>query len=167
MKRTILSLVLILCAHQVLQASLGETYAQLVKRYGKETGSFTPTPDTGKYRRYEFDNGDYHITVTILDGVSGMEVFTRKDNKPFNPVEMQLLLEANALGGKWVKKDDNDSVIIWVQDSKQAFAGYYKTLKSLVIKTSDMLAFEQALLEAQQQQAARQKQAAKDRSLQP
>jgi hypothetical protein len=167
MKRTILSLALILCAHQLLQASLGETYTQLIKRYGKETGSFIPTPDTGKYRRYEFENGDYHITITLLDGVSGREEFTRKDKKPLNPVEMQLLLEANALEGKWVKKDDNDSVIIWVQDSKQAFAGYYKSLNSLVVKTSDMLAFEQALLEVEQQQAARQRQAAKERSLQP
>src|SRR5580704_12884460 len=120
MKMTLFALAALLCAHQ-LQASLGETETQLVKRYGKITGSFIPTPDTGKFRRYEFENGDYHITVTLLDGVSGQEDFTKKDKYPLDIVQMQELLDASALDSKWVKKDDNDSVIIWVLDSKQAF----------------------------------------------
>jgi hypothetical protein len=170
MKMILFALAAILCAHQ-LQATLGETQTQLVKRYGKETGSFIPTPDTGKFRRYEFENGEYHITVTLLDGVSGQEVFTRKDKKSLDPAEMELLLEANALGSKWAKKDDNDTVIIWVLDSKEAFAGYYKKLNALVVKTADMLAFEEALMRQQQQQqqhaAAATPTPPKDRSLQP
>ena len=146
---TILALALILCTRQ-LHASLGETEEQLVKRYGKALGSFMS--ETGKFSTEEFEFQDYHVSVTLLGGVSNKETFTRKDKKDLDTVETELLLDANSLGGKWEKKDENKSVIIWVLDSRKAFAGYYKSLASLVVKTPDMLAMEEALVKLQQQQ---------------
>lgn len=156
MKMTILALALTLCAAQA-RASLGENETQLIKHYGKELGSFIDS--TGKYSTAEFEYGIYHVSVTLLDGQSGREVFSRIDKKPLNTAEMQTLLDANALGSKWKKMHENESLIIWVLDSKEGFAAYYtdadkatnKDYNSLVIKTRDMLAFEEALMRMQQQ----------------
>ncbi len=75
-------------------------------------------------------------------------------------MELDTFLAANAMGSKWERKDDRDEATIWVLESHRAFAGYYKSDKqnaqqnSLTIKTVDMLAFEQALIQLQQQKAA-------------
>ncbi|HWB59633.1 MAG TPA: hypothetical protein VG733_09075 [Chthoniobacteraceae bacterium] len=149
MKMTLMALAFLFCAAR-LHASIGETESELTKRYGPETGSFKP--DAGKFIRKEYEFGVYHVSVTLLEGVSNSEVFTRKDKKPIDPIDMQGFLDANDLGAKWEKKDDNKDVTIWVLDSRQGFAGYYKSINSLVIKTQDMLAFEEALMKAETSQ---------------
>ena len=149
MRMTILALALFLCARQ-LQASLGDTETDLIKRYGPKLGTFVS--DSGKFSTEEFEFQGYHVSVTLLDRVSGKETFTRLDKKPLDLVELQILLDGNSLGSKWEKKDDNETVTIWVLESKEAFAGYYKSLHSFTVKTSEMLAMEEALLKLQQQQ---------------
>jgi hypothetical protein len=155
MKMTLFALALVLCGASQAWASLGETETDLVKRYGPKLGSFAS--DTGRFSTLEFEYLDYHVTVTVLDGASAREVFTRKDKKPLNVVEQQTLLDANALGSKWEKKDDDQHVTIWVLESRQGFAGYYKdgpdqNANMLVVKTPEMLAFEEALKKMLQQQ---------------
>jgi hypothetical protein len=164
MKITFLALALVLCAHE-LQASLGETEAQLVKRYGKVQGSFIS--DTGQFTTEEFEYGSYHVSVTLLQGASNREIFTRTDKKAISDMEMRSMLDANTLGSKWEQKDDNEHITVWVLASRQAFAAYYKETSSFIIKTSDMLAFEEALQRLQEQRQAAQQSAVKDRSLQP
>lgn len=157
MKLTILALALILCASRA-QASLGESESQLEKHYGKELGSFIS--ETGKFSTAEFEYGGYHVSVTLLDGQSSREIFSRKDRKPLEATELQTLLDANSLGSTWDKKHENESLVIWVLKSSQAFAAYYtdrdkatnKDYNSLVIKTRDMLAFEEALMRMQQEE---------------
>ena len=174
MKTTILALALAaLCAHQAL-ASLGETEPDLIKRYGAKTGSFIS--ESGRFSTLEFEYLDYHVTVTVLDGASARETFSRKDKKPLDPVELDTFLAANALGSKWDKKLDQEDATVWVLESHRAFAGYYKSDKnnlqqnSLTVKTDDMLAFEQALMRVQQQhqqQATARPAGTPDKKLQP
>jgi hypothetical protein len=149
MKMTFLALAFILCAHH-LQASLGETETELVVHYGKIQGP--PVALTKKDVTDQFVYNGYNIKATLLDGLCSREVITRVDKKSFSPDEMQAWLKSNALGSAWQQKDDDENVMVWVLDSKEAFAGYYKKLSMFVVKTVDMLAFEEALLRMQQQQ---------------
>jgi hypothetical protein len=162
MKMILMALVFILCANH-LQAALGETETELVKRYGKIQGSFVS--QAPPFTREEFEHGGYHISVTLLEGQSHREIFTRLDQEAFTPGEMQLLLDASALGSKWDQKHEDDTAIVWVLDSKEGFAGYYKKLKTFIVKTGSMLAVEETIIKAQQQQQS--EDPTKNRSLRP
>jgi hypothetical protein len=151
MKMTLLALAAMLfCASQI-HASLGDTETDLAKRYGPNVGKFIS--DTGKFTTEEYEFQNYHISVVLLDGVCARETFNRKDGKALDAIELKILLDGNALGSKWIQKDDTKDMTIWVLESKEAFAGYYKSLFSFTVKTNEMLAMEEALVKYQQQQA--------------
>jgi len=168
MKMTPLALValaFLLCAHQ-LQAALGDTQTDLVKRYGKIQSN--PSSLTPKDVTIQFKSGGYTITVTLLSGQSGREIYTRDDGKGFSDAELQVLLEASKLGSKWQLVRNSDVIGVWVLDSRDGFAAYDKLRATFTVKTSDMLAFEEALVKVQeQQQAAAKAHPTPDPSLRP
>ena len=144
---TALALALLPVTHH-LQAALGESQSQIAKRYGGT--KFPPMAMTNRDLTVYFDYKDYTVGVTFLDGVCNRETFTRKDKKALNAGEIQYLLDANALGSKWVLMDDNKNATIWILDSKEAMAGYYKSAPYLSIQTPNMLAFDDAIKKLQE-----------------
>jgi hypothetical protein len=74
-------------------ARIGETEAQIEKRYGRPTSS---SPWTKGY----FHNGLF-IIVTFDNGVSGIETYEKRNAAPMNAGEIRRLLEANGGGTKW------------------------------------------------------------------
>lgn len=144
----LLAAMLILAAHP-LHATLGETETQIAKRYGKPLAP--PMGHTNRDMIEFFHYKDYEVSVTFIDGQSQRETFLRNDKKAIPEVEVQAILDANKDGTKWVMMNDTDSVRIWVLESKQAFAGYYKQEQPYFsVETRLMLQFEQELKAMQQ-----------------
>ncbi len=164
MKMTLLALAFILCANH-LHAALGDTETELVKHYGNVLGSFES--QVPKFTTQEFEYGGYHISATIIDDQCHREVYTKLNKEAFSEGEMQLLLAASTLGSKWQQKDDNNTITIWVLDSKEGFAAYYKSQKTFILKTATMLAIEEAVIKAQQQQQAESQDPTKNRNIRP
>jgi hypothetical protein len=74
-------------------ARIGETEAQIEKRYGQPTSSFRST------KGYFYK--DFFIIVTFDNGVSGIETYQRRNATPMTAEEIRRLLEANGGGTKW------------------------------------------------------------------
>lgn len=138
-----------------LHAAIGETQSQIVKRYGGTDGGtkYPPMAITNKDLTVYFDYKDYVVGVTFLEGIVARETYTRKDKKALTDVEIQDLLASNASGGKWVQVEDNKNAKIWILDSKQGMAGYYKSDPYLSVQTPQMLAFDEAIKQIQVKQA--------------
>jgi len=146
------TLLLIGLAHSV-KANLGDTETDIYKRYGKIQSP--PVSMTNKDVTFYFKYKDYVVTVTLIEGQSHRETFTKQDNKPFTETEIQALLNANANGRKWEMMTDNKDVKIWVLEAHGAFAGYYKAHPYLSIETHGMMEFNEgvkALREKQQRE---------------
>jgi hypothetical protein len=77
-------------------ARIGETEAQISARYGRSVGDI-PTQAFGKVRG--FVAGGYVVGVAFVDGVSYMEMFSKKDQSEMTASEIDTLLKANE--GEW------------------------------------------------------------------
>ena len=139
----LVSLFVLFLASSVCHARLGETEDQIVARYGKPTA-------TGKVvDRLQYDSfrhGGYEIQVAFLDGKSQSETYLpNPDNsgplhRKIEKFEVQILLDANALGSKWTNTtnyaytgDDFPNGTIWELESKAAKATYvYESLGSIL-----------------------------------
>lgn len=143
MKKIILGALLFLDIAASAHANLGDTESDIYAKYGKVVAA--PTSVTNKDITLYFHYKDYTVSATLINGQCHRETFTKKDNHPFTDKEIQGFLDANALGSKWVMMNDNDSVKIWVLDSKAAFAGYYKEHPYLSLETHGMIEFNDAV----------------------
>jgi hypothetical protein len=74
-------------------ARIGETQAQIEKRYGQPTSSFRST------RGYFYK--DFFIIVTFDNGVSGIETYQKRNAAPMTAGQIRRLLEVNGDGTKW------------------------------------------------------------------
>jgi hypothetical protein len=74
-------------------ARIGETEAQIEKRYGKPTSSSRSTKG--------YLCKDFFIIVTFDNAVSGIETYEKRNAASLTTVEIESLLEANAGGTKW------------------------------------------------------------------
>lgn len=89
---------LILLASTPVFARVGETYGEVLKRYGKGEKQGTGRMHTTK--GYYFIKDGFGIEVMILNGKSVMEVFHRKDGV-ISDAEIQDLLKANGETFTW------------------------------------------------------------------
>ena len=83
---------LVLCGATAF-ARIGETEAQIEKRYGK------PTPSSSSTRGYFYKA--LFIIVTFDNGVSGIETYEKRDGTSMSAGEIRQLLDANGDGTKW------------------------------------------------------------------
>jgi hypothetical protein len=104
-------------------ARIGETEAQIQKRYGKPTSS---SPWTKGY----FYNG-FFIIVTFDNGVSGIETYEKRNGAPMSPVEIRQLLDANGDGTKWQEPTRNGFASRY--EGKSRFAEYNAVTNTLTI----------------------------------
>ena len=93
-------------------ARIGETEAQIEKRYGKPTSS---SPSTKGY----FYN-DFFIIVTFDNGVSGIETYEKRNRAPLSDVEIESLLEANGGGTKWQEPIRNGFEVYYKAKTRSA-----------------------------------------------
>jgi len=145
MKKWFLSFVLISMAASSLRANLNETAVEILSRYGKKIGPDTSLSnrDVSEYFLYK----NYIVTVTLIDGQSQREAFSRKETppRPLADSEIAALLDANSLDSKWTPMNENKTNKIWMLDSKVGIASYDKVQYILTLETRMMIEFDNAL----------------------
>jgi hypothetical protein len=87
---------LVLCGATAF-ARIGETEAQIEKRYGK------PTPSSSSTKGYFCK--DLFIIVAFDNGVSGIETYEKRNGASMSAGEMRQLLDANGDGTKMAGTD--------------------------------------------------------------
>ena len=113
---------LVLCGATAF-ARIGETEAQIEKRYGKPTPSSSPTK--GYFYR------DLFIIVTFDNGVSGIETYEKRDGALMSAGEIRQLLDANGDGTKWQEPIRNGLEVRYKQ--KTCFAEYNEITNTLTV----------------------------------
>lgn len=113
---------LVLCVATAF-GRIGETEAQIEKRYGQPTSSFRST------KGYFYK--DLFIIVTFDNSVSGIETFQKRNDNPMARAEIEKLLEANSDGSKWQRSARNDFEISYT--AKTRFAEYNAITNTLTI----------------------------------
>ena len=110
-------------------ARIGETGAQIQKRYGQ------PTSGSGATKTYSYK--DFFIIVTFDNDVSAIETFQKRDSSPMPVKEIAALLKANGDGEKWSEPTRSGLEISYT--AKSRFAEYNEITGTLTI--ADYTAF--------------------------
>lgn len=102
------------------QARLGESIKELKRRYGQPI-DVQETREAGA-DRYTFQWQQYTIAVTVLQGLSVSEEFTRQNAREFSLEEVRLLLAESTPGLTWAQVNGNtwkqrDRVASWSRRS--------------------------------------------------
>jgi hypothetical protein len=113
---------LVLCGATAF-ARIGETEAQIEKRYGKPTPSSSPT------KGYFYK--DLFIIVAFDNGISGIETYEKLDGASISTGEIRHLLDANGDGTKWQEPIRNGLEVRYKQ--KTCFAEYNEITNTLTI----------------------------------
>jgi hypothetical protein len=80
-----------------VSARLWETKAELDKRYGKPENN--EKNEYGDNFTYRF--GEFWVDVTLLEGKSQSELYSRRDGQALMPDQINTILSLNALGNEW------------------------------------------------------------------
>lgn len=115
-------------------ARIGETEAQIEKRYGK----FIPPVMTASGLPLKFyKSAGFLVSVQFLNGVSAAENYSKLDKTDFSDHEIQLLLDANGAGNKWEKtKNERDvSYEHWTREGAIAARKRFDAAPTLMIST--------------------------------
>ena len=120
MKLALLALVFILGVTTTAQARLGENADQLVARYGQPLSENDQKREGDKIALADvvFQKGGFRIEVTVTEGLSVAEVFSKINGDPLTINEVRVLLTDNSQGfdwqapqgirgEKWWTRDDN------------------------------------------------------------
>ncbi len=113
-----ITILLILLSVAPIYARIGETEAQIQKRYGK---CLKVIGDSSVQRAMIYTANGYLILVVYLDGTSESEVFRKENGAPFSSDEVRLLLQNNSGGKTWTdmtKKGVTDIQEWWRDDTK-------------------------------------------------
>ena len=113
---------LVLCAATAF-ARIGETQAQIEKRYGR--------PTSGSCWTKTYSTKNFFVIVTFDNGVSGIETFQKRNDSPMPRAEIEKLLVANSDGSKWARSARNDFQISYT--AKTRFAEYNAITNTLTI----------------------------------
>jgi hypothetical protein len=148
----ILSLVVILCALCASSASarIGETEAQIEKRYGK----FLPPamPKHGIPMKM-YRAAGMIIGVAYLDGKSEAEFYQKQETGDFSDHEIQLLLDTNSAGKKWDKVQSPDfNHENWTREGAIASRDKFATKPALMIMTLRFTEISKANREAEEKE---------------
>ena len=114
--------VLVLCSVTAF-ARIGETEAQIEKRYGK------PKFNSSSTRSYFYKA--LSIIVAFDNGVSGIETYEKRDGALMSAGEIRQLLNANGDGTKWQEPIRNGLEVRYKQ--KTCFAEYNEITNTLTV----------------------------------
>ena len=113
---------LVLCGATAF-GRIGETEAQIEKRYGK------PKFNSSSTRSYFYKA--LSIIVAFDNGVSGIETYEKRDGALMSAGEIRQLLNANGDGTKWQEPIRNGLEVRYKQ--KTCFAEYNEITNTLTI----------------------------------
>ena len=119
--KTMLALALFMLSAAPSQARLGESISELKRRYGQPLD--VEGTKEARISHYRFQWYSYNVTVTVREGLSVSEEFTRRDRQDFSLAEVQgLLMDSSEPGIRWAVENGNtwkqrDRVATWSQRS--------------------------------------------------
>lgn len=118
MKLSLLTLVFIIGVTATAQARLGENADQLVARYGQPLNEKDQKPEGVKIALADvvFQKGGFRIEVTITDGISVAEVFSKINGEPLVLAEARALLADNSQGYDWAAPREVNGERWWTRD---------------------------------------------------
>jgi hypothetical protein len=117
-------------------ARIGETEAQIEKRYGAPQDTIKNS--YGKRCRYRF--GGFYVFVDFEHGISQMEVYQKKDWSVITPTETVSLLSANSGGAKWTNPELVDGDYIAHTTSRpRRVAVYHPGSRDLMSTSKDYI----------------------------
>jgi hypothetical protein len=134
--RLVAGLTLVILASNA-HARVGETEAQIEKRYGKALE--TLRSESGVHRKFSFRG--FTILVSFQNGISAMEQYQKKDLGVITPTETVQLLDANSNGGKWTDPELSVSgdYIAHTWGSPKLIAIYQPGARSIMIATKQYI----------------------------
>ena len=116
-------------------AALLETPKQLAGRYGKPL-DIDGNPKTGGIYTYRWKK--LTIAVNVIEGRSRDERYFHHENTPLRTAEIETVLDLNALGHTWRRRNDVEEQR-WTRSDSKAVAAYHEIHEThvLQISTSD------------------------------
>jgi len=144
MKLAPLTFVFILCVTATAQARLGENADQLVARYGQPLSENDQKREGDKIALADvvFQKGGFRIEVTVTDGLSVAEVFSKLNGDPLSINEVRTLLTDNGQGYDWQAPQVVKGEKWWVRDDNAT--AHLDSAGTLVIKSRALVAKESA-----------------------
>jgi len=142
MKLALLTFVFILGVTATAQARLGENPDQLVARYGQPLSENDQKPNGDKIALADviFQKGGFRIEVTVTDGISVKEVYSKLNGNPLGINEVRALLTDNAQGYDWQAPHMVRGDKWWVRDDNAT--AQLAQDGSLTIKSRELVAKE-------------------------
>jgi hypothetical protein len=118
MRFALLTLLFVVGVTATAQARLGENADQLVQRYGdplRETDQKSQG-DKIALAQVTFQKGGFQVNVTLVDGISVSETFSKINDEAVTLAEVQILLNANSQGFGWEAPKTIDLGKRWARD---------------------------------------------------
>jgi hypothetical protein len=118
MRIALITLVFIISVTATARARLGETADQLVLRYGQPLAEKDQKAEGDKIPLADvvFQKGGYQINVTLTDGLSVAETFSKLNGDPLTIAEVRTLLSANSQGHLWAAPRVVQGEKWWIRD---------------------------------------------------
>jgi hypothetical protein len=117
-------------------ARIGETTAQLDKRYGSPVAK---NHGNEEIRRYSFRG--FTITVGLDQGISQCEIYLKSDRSRMTEGEIHDLLQANAGKSPWLEDAEENSrnYLYWSKDKKSRVGVYSLVGHNLMVTSKPYL----------------------------
>lgn len=118
MRIILLTFLFVVSVTATAQARLGETPDQLVARYGQPLQENDQKAEGDKVAAsyVGFQKGGFYINVTISDGISVKERFSKVNHEALTLSETRTLLDANSQGHEWEAPETNGNQKKWIRD---------------------------------------------------
>ncbi|MES2569430.1 MAG: hypothetical protein V4710_05175 [Verrucomicrobiota bacterium] len=98
-------------ASATMHARLADTPEQLDARYGQPRNVENTDDPRLSFREYQVKG--FNILVSVLDGKSQAEIFTKSFATRWIDGEMKAILSANAFGMRWVEEEQTGAIRSW------------------------------------------------------
>ncbi len=133
MKRYVATVSLFVALTAIARADVGQSEAEVDQRYGKSVGE-VQTQTFGVMRG--FVSAEYVIGVKLVDGVSQMEMFSKRDQSDMSASEIERLLKANGTGQWKAEPTGKPTWRRWRREDDGAVALYDARRHYLYISSS-------------------------------
>jgi len=133
MKRYAVVALLLTALAAIARADVGQNEAELDTQYGKSVGE---TQTRGFGLMHGFVSPDYVIGVKLMEGVSVMEMFAKRDQSDMSASEIERLLKANGTGNWKAEPTGKPTWRRWRRDDQNAVALYDAMRHYLYISTT-------------------------------
>jgi hypothetical protein len=139
MRRTLLSLLLLVVQPLSASANLGETVAQCVARYGGPV-RYTEANAKLPFGTITFVAGGYGLLIFVLNGKEVGARVSKASKDPFSDTEMQTIMNADLGGSTWTPTPSSDPTCLTWTRADHATVLYDKDKHMLMLTSPEMAA---------------------------